>query len=299
MARRPALALFAFAAVLACAGPPREEPAPGPLLWRAEGEEGVGSLFLLGSIHLGTADAPGLGPAVSEALERSQEVVVEVDLSRVSPAETLETTVRYGMLPPGRSLEDEVSPETWALLVAHLKARGVPVESFTRFRPWLAATTLALLDLQGAGMQAEHGVDRQLIGAAEGVKPLVALETMTSQFAMMAAIPPDLQELMLRESLERSDQTEAQSERLIASWQRGDEDALVQLFFGPLEEHPEYADLYEKIYFERNEAMARRLEELARDGKTRFVVLGAGHMVGPRGIPALLAQRGFRVERVR
>jgi uncharacterized protein YbaP (TraB family) len=44
--------------------------------------------------------------------------------------------------------------------------------------------------------------------------------------------------------------------------------------------------------------MTARLVELARDGKTRFVVLGAGHMVGSRGIPAQLAEQGFAVEKI-
>jgi uncharacterized protein YbaP (TraB family) len=44
--------------------------------------------------------------------------------------------------------------------------------------------------------------------------------------------------------------------------------------------------------------MTARLVELARDGKTRFVVLGAGHMLGDEGIPELLARRGWEVRRI-
>ena len=55
---------------------------------------------------------------------------------------------------------------------------------------------------------------------------------------------------------------------------------------------------YASFFWQRNAAMTARLVELARDGQTRFVVLGAGHMLGAKGIPALLAQRGFVVERV-
>ena len=44
--------------------------------------------------------------------------------------------------------------------------------------------------------------------------------------------------------------------------------------------------------------MTARLVELLGDGKTRLVVLGAGHMVGGQGIPKQLAERGYRVERL-
>src|SRR5258705_10495477 len=55
----------------------------------------------------------------------------------------------------------------------------------------------------------------------------------------------------------------------------------------------------ERMLFGRNESMAQRLASLARDGKLRFVVVGVGHMVGARGIPALVRDYGFRVDRVR
>jgi len=70
------------------------------------------------------------------------------------------------------------------------------------------------------------------------------------------------------------------------------------LIFRPLAGGADFESFYEAIFFERNQAMARRLAELTRDGKTRFAVLGAGHMLGPRGIPALLCERGFEVRRV-
>ncbi len=44
--------------------------------------------------------------------------------------------------------------------------------------------------------------------------------------------------------------------------------------------------------------MSEQLAALSRDGKTRFVVVGTGHLLGPRGIPALLCADGFAVARV-
>jgi uncharacterized protein YbaP (TraB family) len=56
---------------------------------------------------------------------------------------------------------------------------------------------------------------------------------------------------------------------------------------------------YDALIWQRNASMAARLVALAGDGRTRFVVLGAGHMVGAKGIPARLAEQGFAVERIR
>ena len=43
------------------------------------------------------------------------------------------------------------------------------------------------------------------------------------------------------------------------------------------------------------ESMRDALVRLLADGRTRFCVVGAGHLVGERGIPALLARDGWRV----
>ena len=52
------------------------------------------------------------------------------------------------------------------------------------------------------------------------------------------------------------------------------------------------------LYFERNDRMARKLVGLCRDGRPRLVVVGAGHVVGERGVPRLLEAQGFDVRRV-
>ena len=68
--------------------------------------------------------------------------------------------------------------------------------------------------------------------------------------------------------------------------------------FEAIDDAPELDVFYERVFFERNRNMVAQLLELAPDGRTRFVVLGAGHMVGEEGVPALLGRRGYRVTSV-
>ena len=91
--------------LLACAqtaqGPPEPAgPGPGPLLWRAESPAGDATFFLVGSVHLGDRRMLELGEEIRSAYEASDELVVEVDLSRVDPAELETLTRRYALLPP-------------------------------------------------------------------------------------------------------------------------------------------------------------------------------------------------------
>lgn len=290
--------------LLACAqgGPAPGEASDGggagPLLWLAEAHEGDGAYFLLGSVHLGDGRMLKLSDTVHAAFEAADELVVEIDLSRVSQREVQELTTRFAALPAPQTLEDVLSEGTWQAFTGYLESRGFAREPLVRMRPWFVSFTIVQLELGRAGYHAELGVDRVFIDEAASRKPIVALETMASQFEVLDSMAPEVQELLLSDTLARADELAATTEALIRAWQGGDEQRLQQLVFQGLDEVPELDAFYERVFFERNRGMTARLLELARDGKTRFVVLGAGHMVGEEGIPALLGRQGFRVQLV-
>jgi uncharacterized protein YbaP (TraB family) len=303
--------LFALALHTACAAgaPEVAEAVPAsaafsgaratPLLWRASGpEEGDGSLFLLGSVHVGRPDAIDFGAEVTEAFAVCDELVVEVDLSALSAEEIAEQTARYALLPDDQTLRGMISDETYALLEAYLGSRGTPMAAVDRLKPWAVGMVLAMLEFEAAGLQGDYGVDKRFIEWAAGRRSIRGLETLQSQLETLDGLSPRIQELMLADTLLRVEDVAGESTELLSAWKRGDEVALARLLFGSLEEHPEFTDFYEAVFFARNETMAAELAALGGDGKRRFVVLGAGHMIGPRGIPALLASRGFRVQRV-
>ena len=270
-----------------------------PLLWRASGpEEGDGSFFLLGSVHIGRPEAVDFGAEVAEAFATCDELVVEVDLSALTDEEIAEQTARYALLPDGQTLRGMLSDETYALLEAHLGSRGIPMAAVDRLKTWAVSTVLAMLEFEAAGLRGDYGVDKRFIEWAAGRRSIRGLETLQSQLEILDGLSPRIQELMLADALLRMEDVAEESAELLGAWERGDEAVLAHFLFGSLEEQPELADFYEAVFFARNETMAAQLAALRGDGKRRFVVLGAGHMVGPRGIPALLASRGFQVQQV-
>ncbi len=48
----------------------------------------------------------------------------------------------------------------------------------------------------------------------------------------------------------------------------------------------------------RNPAIASRIDELHRDGRRLFAAVGTLHMIGDAPLQKLLAERGFKIERV-
>ena len=288
---------------LGCAGVRRgpgepAAPAATPLLWHARAP-GSGDLYLLGSVHLRAVDSAALAPEIQQAYADSSELVVEVDLSSVSPEEGRASIEGYAMLPPQLTLDALLSPETRELLARYLKSRNLPADPIQRYKPWFVAQLVLVIELRAEGYDDALGVDRAFIDQASGEKSIVGLETIASQFAMLDGLSLDLQELMLKDTLLRIDELEGTTRRLLEAWSDGDEAELERQIFQPLAEVPELGPYYDALIWQRNASMAARLVELAGDGRTRFVVLGAGHMVGARGIPARLAEQGFVVDRIR
>jgi hypothetical protein len=202
------------------------------------------------------------------------------------------------MLPPHLRLDALLEPATRERLARYVETHDLPAGDLQQFKPWFASQMILMGELEAAGYDAALGVDRAFVDEANGEKPIEGLETLASQFATLDGQTLAVQELMLNDVLLRSDDLVAKTGALLDAWSRGDEAALEQQIFQPVAEAPELESFYEAFFWRRNAAMAARLVELSRDGQTRFVVLGAGHMLGPQGIPALLAAQGFVVERV-
>lgn len=253
--------------------------------------------FVLGSIHVARADASGLHPVVREAFRRSPLLVMEVDLSALEPAGFSQLMLEVGSLPEGESLHGRLSSETWELLSRHCEHGGCVLEELDHLKPWLVALELVGGALHAEGFEAEHGVESRLL-ASRDAKEIVGLESPREQFELFDQLPPEQQELMLRDALMPSPSSAAELDELVAAWRRGDGPALEAYLFGELDERPELRPFYEATFFRRNQRMARRLEEILAAHPYVFAVLGAGHLLGARGVPALLERAGYRVHQV-
>jgi uncharacterized protein YbaP (TraB family) len=298
--RRAPVALLALGLVagLACATARRPEPPPPAAFYWHVRAPGGGELFLLGSVHAGTGAELALPFEMALDWARAVELVVEVDPHRLPDLERLEAVQRHGLLPPDRTLEDVVSRATLRALVSYLRAHGYPLAAASRMRPWLLAQVVAQLEFAAAGYDPENGVDAWFLRrAALDGKPVAQLETLDEQLAAFGALPAPVEEALLRELLADVDAIVTSTQAILHAWETGDEARLLELLLGERDD-PSLAAFHEAVFVARNHRMAERLAALVEQAPApRFVVIGAGHLIGPQSIPALLAEAGFEVER--
>jgi uncharacterized protein YbaP (TraB family) len=121
-------------------------------------------------------------------------------------------------------------------------------------------------------------------------------ETMDQQFAMMADLPEDAQIASLENAIDEFDRAGPIYADMLSAWQSGDQAKLDTLINQELKAKNE--QLWTELILRRNEKFADKINDRLQGSGIAFVAVGAGHLCGSDGVPALLTRRGYSVTRV-
>jgi len=282
--------------LLLCGAWTRAAEAGKHCFWEVKGEQGT--LYLLGSIHFLKPEFYPLDPVIEEAFDRSEVVVFEADLAELkNPAAQIKFATQ-GLCPAGKTLKDYVSAETYAALQARLKeGLGGGGALFDRLRPWMAAMTLVVVELQKLGFNPEHGVDQYFHRkATKAEKRIEPLETVDFQMNLFANLPPESEDGFLRQTLDEVSSFKDLFGRVTAAWKSGDAAALDELIVQSMREHPKVLELF---LIDRNKRWVPKLEGWMNEKKPVFAVVGAGHLVGTNSVVDLMRkQKGLTVRQL-
>jgi uncharacterized protein YbaP (TraB family) len=261
-------------------------------LWKIQGK--TNAVYLLGSIHFCKGDFYPLAKPVEEAYQRSGVVIFEADPGKLESIEVQTRLLTGGMLPAEESLSQHVSKQTYAALQAKLQSAFGQGTMFDRFRPWLAAVSLSVIEIQKLGFDPQQGIDKHFYEKAKADgKQIVPLETVEFQLGLFTALSKEDQELFLKSTLEDINRFPEIFGDVIQSWKTGDAKKLEALLLKITKEYPA---LFKKFVTDRNRAWLPQVEKLVQEGKPAFVVVGMGHLVGEGSLVDLLRKKGLKVE---
>ncbi|MGE9269374.1 MAG: TraB/GumN family protein, partial [Verrucomicrobiales bacterium] len=175
---------------------PLEHPLK-PLLWKVEGEEIQGTVWLFGTIHLGKGPLATLHPAAEVALTGADVVCTEVPLDMATQLGLAKHFIRDD----GKKLGDSIGAELSTQLDAELKAINPMLNAipFQSFKTWAVAVTLPMLEMQMTGEKALDMIIWEK-GAAAG-KTMGALEKPADQFSIFDGLKEEEQIVLLSEGL--------------------------------------------------------------------------------------------------
>jgi len=262
-----------------------------PTLWTVHGPKGTAYLF--GSVHVLPPQVDWHTKEVDNAIARSDVLIFEVVLDSDAQQRMQDYIKAHGLLPAGQHLHDLISPDARRELDAEVARLPLPPEALDRMRPWLAALTLDVADITKNHYSAASGVDVQLQANARG-KPVMSLETVEQQLALIAPADPKTEleafESDLKSSAGKEDNKVGP---LIDAWIHGRPDRIASLTQKELANYPRAKKL---LFDDRNKAWVEKIASFLAQPKVYFITVGAAHLAGPHGVPALLRVRGFLVQ---
>ncbi|MBX7496042.1 TraB/GumN family protein [Qipengyuania sp. 6B39] len=282
---------FAFA-LAACqpAQPDGPEPDSYPALWEIAGEDGTVEGWMFGTVHALPDGVAWRSDELDAVVGEADLLVVEVaNLDDGAELSSLFESMAYDKSagPIRARLDPALRDEFDALLV---KAR-VRRSYFDEMESWGAALALAQVAQEG---DAENGADRALIGDFSG-RDVVELEGARAQLAIFDTLPEKEQRDLLNAVLVEAGTGADDRGKLARAWRGGDLDALGELTGKGMLADPE---LRQALLVGRNDAWAAKIENLLSAPGKPLIAVGAGHLLGPEGLPAKLEQAGYRIRRV-
>ena len=263
---------------------PASKPQRQFLLWKVTSP--TATVYLVGSMHILTStNVYPLPQQVEKAFSESSVLAVEADVRNVDQQHMLEMVQKYGMYTAGDSLSHHLSKPTADALASFCSSNGFPCATLEPLRPWMAGMLVSVWPIVKAGVDPKNGIDMHFLNEVT-TQRVAELESADAQFELLAGQPEEEQDKFLAYSLEGA----GKMQELEKSYLSGDVDAL-------LKDLPPSSQLTEHLINERNVRMNQKVAEFLKTKGTFFVVVGAAHVIGEKGIANLLQQQGYKVER--
>jgi uncharacterized protein len=251
--------------------------------------------YLYGTIHVGKLDWTFPGPGVMQAIRAADTMALELD--------DLDADIQERMAKGVTALRKTVLP---GMLEKRLRQQAdilcVPYYSIAKLSPEVQIEVLTLMVGRKDGLDASYAVDAVLAGIGHGAnKHMVSLETPELQLGLLQMKSPQETISFVQDGLDEMETGRAHAllVRIARDWADADYTEMSHFneWCGCLNTEIE-REMMTRTLDERNPNLADHIDALHEGGKQVFAAVGSLHMFGPIGLPALMAKRGYRVERV-
>ncbi len=268
-------------------------------LWKAT--RGNQKVYLLGTIHVVKPDFYPVPSEIEEAFAQSQELFVECIPDRAKIISSAKSANEKRAYKNGDKLSNHLSPETKKVFEQYLDWAGEPMEIYERYRPSQVSGLISSDAIRRYGLKVP-GLDMYLIAKAKQMNKRVSeLESVDFQINLLSGFSEAEQDAQLLSALLDLKDIPDNLDGMMSAWRGGDTVKLEKLSIRNFQLRPELKEVNDKIIVARNQGMVSKLEDCLKDKDhgTYLVAVGAGHMVGDYGLPALLTKKDFPFRKCR
>lgn len=260
-------------------------------VWQVPGNND-NTIYLVGAVHLLPERAYPLGPAFEKAYKNSDILLFETDLSALQSPQTQYQLLTQASYPADQSLRKDLPPALFERLKQALPATDIPLDSVERYKPWFIATLIEVSAFEKAGFKADLGVDFHFYERArQDSKDIRGLENIDRHLAVLTEMSQDQSKAYLADTLDNLQLLEDAPTQLYEFWQKGDVLGLTAYVTERAQTNPQ---LYARLVTARNRDWLPEIQTLLEGDTNATIVVGALHLAGPQGVPALLEKAGYK-----
>ena len=279
-------------ALAACGEKPAGEafPEASPPFYEIANADGDVEGWMLGTIHALPDNTHWRTAAIDTAIKTADIAVVEVadleDRARLAAVYT-ELATTPGMPDLSERVPDEERPALFNLLARG----GLDASGFGSTETWAAAIQLAQIGTTG---DPANGVDKAVIREFRN-RDVIELEGAEAQLSIFDRLAEEDQRALLSGVVNEAKKLEEDPARLRKAWLSGDDATLIEATTTGMMADPE---VREALLLKRNRDWTAALLPILEAQDRPLVAVGAGHLVGPDSVGAMLEAQGYVIRRV-
>ncbi len=262
-------------------------------LWKIESN--TATAYILGSIHVMKPESYPLNTKIETAFGKSGVLAVEADITNISQKDmaALITTAIYS---GDDSLDKHISKATLELVMKESRDLGINSGIFLKQKPWFIASSIEMFTLMRMGFDPNYGIDEHFLMEAAGKKKIMEIESINAQLSLITGFSDGEQDALLYYTIKNVNKLEKMVGELVEAWNTGDTKTVDALILQDTENDSKLALINDKLITERNQVMVVKIEDMLKTRDSYFIVIGAGHLVGDKGVIELLRKKGYAIE---
>jgi len=258
------------------------------LLYEISGNGLEETSYLFGTVHLLCPDQLEVTQNVTNAIQQSQVLTLEVNMSIPG---FLSRAQNLMYMEEGLTLDSLFNEEEYETLNNYFKdSLQMPLFMFKRVKPFfvMSFTLISFMDCKPASYE-----EALLKIAKQNDLEVIGIETVEEQMSIIDMIELEMQADMLLESISNYDSTKMMYNELMRLYLSGEIDSIFMLTQEYMSD--EYAEIEMGLLTERNHKWIPVITDLI-DKQPAFIAIGAAHLGGKNGLIYLLRKEGFEIK---
>lgn len=275
--------------------------ASAQLLWKITSPASSAVSYLLGTHHFAPADMASRIPGLEKALSEVTDLYGEIDMSVMTDPMTMAGIQQLMVAPADSSLSTVLGPERTKRLADFMTSLqpGIDGNSLVRqmdiMKPAAVSSSITAMiasrAISGFNPMQQLDATMQNMARDKGLK-VHGLETAQWQMQLLMNGSLARQADQLMEVVDNSDRYIGLNKKMIDAYLAGDLSSLNDMILDPT--YGFNADESQRLIYDRNDNWTALLSGILSTASV-IIVVGAGHLPGPKGVICQLRDKGYTI----